>query len=108
MPTSKHEDDEMEEFSGITEDILVEGGKGETITIIVRDWNSVVGDKSYQNSVGPHWLGRRNHTGQILNDFCEGNRLVINNTLLESLIEDWQLECTRMSKSTSEYILEQH
>ena len=31
-----------------TEYILVEDGKGEKITIIVRDWNSVVGDKSYQ------------------------------------------------------------
>jgi len=44
MPKSKHEDDEVEECSDITEDILVECGKGETITIIVRDWNSVVGD----------------------------------------------------------------
>ena len=44
----------MEEFSYITEDILVDGGKGETITIIVRDLNSVVGDKTYQNNVEPH------------------------------------------------------
>jgi hypothetical protein len=37
MPSSKHEDDGMEVRSDITEDILVEGGKGETITITVRD-----------------------------------------------------------------------
>ena len=54
LPTSKHEDDKVEECSDITEDILVEGGKGETITIIVREWKGVVGDKSYQNNVGPH------------------------------------------------------
>jgi hypothetical protein len=41
MPTSKREDDEMKDCADITEDILVEGGKGETITIIVRGWNSV-------------------------------------------------------------------
>jgi len=54
MPTSKHENDEMEQCSDITEDILVESGKGENITIKVRNWNSVVGDKSYQNNVGLH------------------------------------------------------
>ena len=37
MLTSKHEYDEVEECSYITEDILVEGGKGEKITIIVRE-----------------------------------------------------------------------
>ena len=81
IPTSKREDDEMEEFSCITEDILVEGGKGETITIIVRDLNSVVGDKSYENNVEPNLLGRRNQTDKILNDFCEGNEFVLNYTL---------------------------
>jgi len=54
MPTPKHKGDEMEEFFDITEDILVEGGKGETITTIVRDLYDVVGDKSYQNNVELH------------------------------------------------------
>jgi len=41
-----------------TEDILVEDGKGEKITIIVRDWNSVVGDKSYQTMLNHNdWEG---------------------------------------------------
>jgi len=44
MPKSKHEDDEVEECSDITVDILVDCGKGDIITITVRDWNSVVGD----------------------------------------------------------------
>ena len=80
LPSSKRED-ELEECSDITEDILVECGKGEIITILMRDWNSMVGDKSYQNNVGPHRLGRRNQTDQILIDFCEVNALVINNIL---------------------------
>jgi hypothetical protein len=54
MPTSKHENDELEQYSDITEDILVESGKGEKITIKVKDRNSVIGDKSYQNNVGLH------------------------------------------------------
>jgi exonuclease III len=57
MPTSEHEDDEVEELYGIIEEILEGDGKGDTNTIIMGDWNSVVGDESYRNFVGPHGLG---------------------------------------------------
>ena len=30
-----------------------------TNTIIMGDWNSVVGDESYTNIAGPHGLGRK-------------------------------------------------
>jgi hypothetical protein len=40
----------------------------------------VVGDESYQNIVGPHGLGRRNHRDQMLSDFGERYGLVITNT----------------------------
>ena len=63
MPTSEHEDDEVEEMYGIIEEILEEDGKGNTNTIIMGDWNSVVGDEPYRNIVGPHGLGRKNHSG---------------------------------------------
>jgi len=45
MPTSEHEDDEVEEFYDITEEILEEDGKGDTNSIIMGDWSSVVGDE---------------------------------------------------------------
>ena len=44
----------------VSEEILEEDGNGETNTFIMGKWNSVVGDKSYQNTVRPHVLGRRN------------------------------------------------
>jgi hypothetical protein len=44
----------------VSEEILEEDGNDETNTIIMEEWNSVVGDKSYQNIIGPHVLGRRN------------------------------------------------
>ena len=50
--------------------------KGDT-NIILGDWNSVVGDKAYQNIVGSHGLGRRYHGGQMLIDFCERNGLIV-------------------------------
>jgi exonuclease III len=45
MPTSDYEDEEVEELYERIEDILEEDGKGDTNTIIMGDWNSVVGDK---------------------------------------------------------------
>jgi hypothetical protein len=52
----------VEKLYDITEEILKDG-KGDTNAIIMGDWNSAVGDESYRSIVGPHGLGRRNHTG---------------------------------------------
>jgi exonuclease III len=51
MPTSEHADDEVEELCNIIEKILEEDGKGDTNTIMMGGWNSVVGDESYRNIV---------------------------------------------------------
>jgi exonuclease III len=56
MPTSEYENDEVEKLYDINEEILEEDGKGDTNTIIMGEWNSVVGDESYRNFVGPHGL----------------------------------------------------
>ena len=69
------------------EEILEEDGKGDTTNIILGDWNSVVGDEPYRN-VGSHGLGRRNHRGQMLIDFCERNGLIVTNTWFKSQEED--------------------
>jgi len=44
------------------------------------DWDSVFGDESYRNIVGPRGLGRKNHRGQMLIYFCETNGLIVTNT----------------------------
>ena len=80
MPTSEHEDDEVEELYGVIEEILEEDGKGNTNTIIMGEWTSVVGDEPYRNPVGPHGLGRKNHRGQMLINFCDKNGLIVTNT----------------------------
>jgi hypothetical protein len=80
IPISKYEDDEIENLYGIIEEILEEDGKGDTNTIIMGDWNSVVGDESYRNIVGPHGLGRKNHRGQMLINVCERNGPTVTNT----------------------------
>jgi len=77
MPTSEHEDDEVEELCDINEEILQEDGNGDTNTIIMEDWNSVVGNELHRNIVGLHGLGRKNHRGQMLINFCETNGLIV-------------------------------
>jgi exonuclease III len=75
MPTSEHEDDEVDELYAIIEEIIEEDGKGDTNTIIMGEWNSVVADESYRNIVGPHGLERNNHRGQMFINYCERNGL---------------------------------
>jgi hypothetical protein len=76
----------VEELYDIIEEILEEDGKGETNTIIMGDWNSVVGNKAHHNTVGPFGLGTRNQRSQMLIDFCERNGLVITNTWFKKYI----------------------
>ena len=45
MPKSEHEVDEVEELYDVIEGILEEDGKGDTNTIIMGNWNSVVGEE---------------------------------------------------------------
>jgi len=80
MPTSEHEDEEVEELYDIIEKIPEEDGKGNTNNIIMGDWNSVVGDEPYRKIVGPHGIGRKKHRGQMLINFCERNGLIVTNT----------------------------
>lgn len=44
MPILDYEDDEMEELYGVIKQILEQDGKGAINTIIMGDWNTVVGD----------------------------------------------------------------
>ena len=69
-------------WSGRIHDIIeeiLEDGKGDTNTITIGDWNSAVGNESYRNIVGPHGLGRKNHRGQMLSNFCERKGLIVTN-----------------------------
>jgi len=79
MPTSEYDDDEVEKLYDTIEEILEEDGKGDT-NIILGDWNSVFGDEPYRNTVGSHGLGRWNHRGQMLIEFCERNGRIFTNT----------------------------
>ena len=59
--TSEYEGDEVENLYDTIEEILEEDGKGDTNSIILGEWNSIVGDESYRNIFGSHGIGRRSH-----------------------------------------------
>jgi hypothetical protein len=80
VPAFEHEGDKAEECYDIVEEIFEEAGKVRQNTSLVGVWNSVVGDKSSQDTAGPHGLGMRNQRGQMFIDFCERNRFLVNNT----------------------------
>jgi exonuclease III len=109
MPTSEHEDEEVEELNDIIEEILEEDRKVNTNTIIMGDWNSV-GDESYRNIVGPHGLGRKNLRGQKLINFCERNGLIVTNTWFRKpkrRLYTWKAPGDR-SRHQLDYILVKH
>jgi len=90
----------VDELYDIIEEILEEDGKGDTNTIIMGDWNSVVGGESYRNIAGPHGLGRKNHRVQMLINICETNGLIVINT--------WYRKPKRHGQCQLDYILVKH
>jgi hypothetical protein len=97
-PTSEYEDEKMEELCGVIEDTLEEDGKGATDTIIMGEWKSVVGGKSYCNIVEPLGLGRRNWRFQMLSGLFEIIGLVSQIHGLEANDKTVHLESTRRRK----------
>ena len=110
MPTSEYEDDEMEICMTQLKKFLRKMEKVTQKTIILGDWNSVVGDESYRNIAGSHGLGRRNHRGQMLIDICERNGLIVTNTWFKKprrRLYTWK-EPGDWSRHQLDYILVKH
>ena len=47
------------------------------------DWNAKVGSQEIPEVTGKFGLGVQNEAGQRLTEFCQGNALVIANTLFQ-------------------------
>jgi hypothetical protein len=90
MPTSKYEDDKVEEICDIIEEIL------KCLEKLRQTDHSMFGGKLDQYIVGPQGLGKINQSVQMLTDFCERNM-----TGLKSLGEDCTHRKQRRSKSKS-------
>ena len=81
-PTRNTEEAEVEQFYEDLQDLLELTPKKDVI-FIIRDWNAKVRSQETPGVTGKFGLGIRNEAGQRLIEFCQGNALVITNTLFQ-------------------------
>ena len=71
---------ELEQFYEDLQDLLELTSKKDVI-FIIGDWNAKVRSQETPGVTGKFGLGIQNEAGQRLIEFCQGNALVIANTL---------------------------
>ena len=53
------------------------------VLFIIGDWNAKEGSQEIPGITGKSGLGVQNEAGQRLTEFCQGNTLIIGNTLFQ-------------------------
>ena len=86
-PTSNAEEAEVERFYEDLQDLLELIPKKDVL-FIIGDWNAKVGSQETPGVTTKFGLGIQNEAGQRLIEFCQGNALVIANTLFQQHRED--------------------
>ena len=81
-PTTSAEKTEIDQFY---EDLqhLLELTPKKDVLLILGDWNANVGSQEIKGTTGKFGLGVQNEAEQRLIEFCQENKLVITNTLLQ-------------------------
>ena len=80
--TSNAEEAEVEPFYENLQDLLEITHKKDVL-FIRGDWNAKVGSQEIPGVTGKFGLGVQNEAGKRLIEFCQGNTLVIENTLFQ-------------------------
>ena len=80
--TSNAEEAEGEQFYEDLQDVL-ELTPPKNVLFIIGNWNAKVGSQETSGVTGKFGLGVQNETRQRLIEFCQGNTLVIANTLFQ-------------------------
>jgi len=81
-PNSNTEEAEVERFYQDLQDLL-ELTPQKCVLFIIGDWNAKVGIQETPGVTGKFGLRVQNEAGQRLIEFCQGNALVIANTLFQ-------------------------
>ena len=81
-PTSNSEEAEVQWFYEDLQDLVKLTSKKDVL-FIIGDWNAKVGSHEIPGVIGKFGLGIQNEAGQMLIEFCQGNALVIPNTLFQ-------------------------
>ena len=80
--TSNAEEAEVERFYEALQDLL-ELTPRKDVLFIIGDWNAKLGSQEIPGVTGKFGLGVQSEAGQRLIEFCQGNALVIANTLFQ-------------------------
>ena len=81
-PTRNAEEAEVEQFYKDLQDLLELTPKKDVL-FIIGDWNTKVGSQEIPGVTGKFGLGIQIEARQRLTEFCQGNTLVIANTLFQ-------------------------
>ena len=100
-PTSNSEEAEVERFCEVLEDLL-ELTPQKDVLFIIGDWNAKVGSQEISGVTGKFGPGVQNEAGQKLTEFCQGNVLVVANTLLQQHETTLYMDITRWSTLKSD------
>ena len=99
--TSNAEEAEVERFYEDLQDLLELTPKKDVL-FIIGNWNAKVGSQETPGVTGKFGLGVENETGQRLIEFCQGNTLVIANTLFQQHEKTLHMDITRWSTLKSD------
>ena len=88
-PNNDAEESEVDQFYEDIEDLLE---LKKDVLFIIGDWNAKVGSQDKPGITGRFGLGEQNEAGQRLNEFCQGNVLVIANILFNNTRDDFTHE----------------
>ena len=89
-PTSNAEEAEVERFYEDLPDLL-ELTPLKYVFFIIEDWNAKVGNQELPGVTGKRCRGVQNEAGQRLIEFCQENKLVIENTHFQQQLSKRQL-----------------
>ena len=100
-PTSNAEEAEVEQCYEDLQDLLELTPKKDVL-FITGDWNAKVGSQETPRVTGKFGLGVQNEAGQRLREFCQGDALVIANTLFQQHEKTLHMDITRWSTPKSD------
>ena len=86
MPTSDCEDQtSLAIYKEIEKVIMKLGGRKDRVTIVMGDFNSMVGETEVDGIVGAFSFGQRNHKGQLLIDYWKEKKFTIRSTQYQTV-----------------------
>jgi len=80
MPTTDYKDEEVDAVYERIEELLDKETKNKDYTLVMGNWNAVVGEDKEDMFVGHYGLGYGNDKGEKLMEFCKHRQMYVTDT----------------------------